>query len=643
MAENNQSANRVIRHRNLFRQILDNINSRIALYTLDGKLIFANRLFFEMLGLNRITEVDFSHPEWIYPDDFGIYKEALDTAIADGESESEYRCITSEGKLINMSARNILMRDNKQRPSLIVSITHDITSFKNRENAILSSRDLLETLIEHIPTGVFVKDAVTREYIVWNKVCENIYSLPKDKVIGKTDDELFGTEVANKFKSKDVEVVESGANDEYEEVLFTPEGKSFNLIKAKIPFKLKDNNDMIIGLMRDVTTDRAQERLLRQAREKALESDKLKTAFLANMSHEIRTPLNSILGFSDLMDNPDSSELDKKTYLTIIRNNGKRLLSLINDIIDVSKIECRQLEINKDMININNIIRTLHSTFELQKNKLDKAGLKIFYSIPLPDENAVLDTDQIRFEQIFTNLLNNALKFTDHGYIEFGYTIEDEKMKFFVTDSGPGIKKDDLDSIFNRFRTSKGVKSSQSGAGLGLTISKELVELLGGKIWVESEIGRGATFIFSLPYSPDNRVSSTKNVSAPTVNAGKCKWPGKRILITEDNDDVRFYLESLLKPTCIEIVFAVNGEQAVELCQKTAFDLVLMDIDLPEMDGKEAFKLIKKLNPDLPIIAETAYAMVGDEEKLRKLGFNDYLSKPFSREQLFNSISQFIN
>ncbi len=632
-------------HSDLFRIVLDYIDSRIALFSLDGQLIFANKLFYDMLGLERGREINFTHPDWLHPDDFEVYRESLEVAISEGESESEYRCYTLNGELINMYARNILMRDNTHRPNLIVSITHDITNFKQREYEILNSRNLFETLIENIPTGVFVKDASTGQYIIWNKICEKIYSLPKEEAVGKTDVELFPNDTAKRFMIKDDEVVKKGLFGEYEEILLTPSGNSYNLIKVKIPFKLKSKNNMIIGILRDVTSERNQERELRQAREKALESDRLKTAFLANMSHEIRTPLNSILGFSDLMDNPNTSELDKKTYLSIIRNNGKRLLSLINDIIDISKIECKQLEINKNMINVNSIIRTLHSTFELQKGKLNKPRVKIFFSIPLPDSEAVLNTDQIRFEQIYTNLLNNALKFTDSGYIEFGYKVVKDSMTFYVTDSGRGIKKEDIESIFNRFRTSRNGKTAQTGAGLGLTISKELVELLGGKIWVESEINEGSTFYFSLPYSKEDRLPTEPRVNnqGQSIKTECCRWAEYKILITEDNEDVRFYLESLLKPTCINITFAETGSEAVKLCNENEFDLILMDIDLPEMDGKEAFKLIHKKHPEVPVIAETAYAMVGDEENLRKLGFADYLSKPFSKEQLLTSMNGFLN
>ncbi|MBN2829421.1 MAG: response regulator, partial [Candidatus Cloacimonetes bacterium] len=406
-----------------------------------------------------------------------------------------------------------------------------------------------------------------------------------------------------------------------------------------------DNQDLIIGIMRDITMDREQERELRNARERALESDRLKSAFLANMSHEIRTPLNSILGFADLLDISSSSELDKKTYLSIIRNNGTRLLSLINDIIDFSKIESKQLEIQWSMVNINNTLRNLHESFGLQISKLKKDHLRLFYTIPLPDDKAFIKTDQVRFEQILNNLIGNAIKFTDKGFVEFGYRLNENNLIFYVSDSGIGIPQDEIPNIFDRFRSSKKANKTHNGSGLGLTISKELIEMLGGSIWVESTYQQGTTFYFSLPYDAGLSLYESKPITNSSTGIAPecCNWESKKILITEDNEDVRFYIESLLKPTGIRIVFAETGQEAIDYCKaNNDLDLVLMDIDLPQVDGRQAFTQIHEMHPDLPVIAETAYAMVGDEEQLLKHGFFDYLAKPFSRQRLFASMSKFL-
>jgi CheY-like chemotaxis protein len=298
------------------------------------------------------------------------------------------------------------------------------------------------------------------------------------------------------------------------------------------------------------------------------------------------------------------------------------------------------------MVNINNAIRNLYESFSLQKSKLKKDHIKLFYTIPLPDEKAFLNIDQIRFEQILSNLIGNAIKFTEEGFIEFGYVKDDDTLKFYVSDTGRGIPKDEIETIFDRFRSSSKADRTHNGSGLGLTISKELVDLLGGKIWAESFLGKGSTFYFSLPYDGNLTTFESKTITDSSQNMVDecCNWETRKILITEDNEDVRFYLESLLKPTKIKIVFAETGKQAVDYCTNNAdLDLVLMDIDLPHMDGKQAFTEIHKLKPDLPIIAETAYAMVGDEEKFLKHGFHDYLAKPFSRQKLFTVINRFLS
>ncbi len=367
---------------------------------------------------------------------------------------------------------------------------------------------------------------------------------------------------------------------------------------------------------------------LQAAKEKAEESEKLKTAFLQNMSHEIRTPLNAISGFIQMLDKPDLSPEKRKSYSSIIVNSSNQLLGLVSDLLTISSIETNQEKINLSEVNINSIIVDLLSIFKLQASN---QNVFLYSKQNLPDKQAEIFSDKMKLTQILTNLLSNAMKFTHTGSIEFGYNLRDTMLEFYVKDTGIGIAANQQEKIFGRFQQATNLNSVQyGGTGLGLAISKAFVELLGGRIRVESIPEQGSTFYFTIPYKPVHA-----NDEQALANNG-VQQPGITILIAEDVEINFLLLEELFNSMGCRTLHAKNGQIAVDMCASDpSIDLVFMDIKMPILDGYAAATLIKKDRPNLPIIAQSGYAFDDEKEKYKSV-FNEYISKPFDIEDLEN-------
>jgi signal transduction histidine kinase len=373
--------------------------------------------------------------------------------------------------------------------------------------------------------------------------------------------------------------------------------------------------------------------------EKAIKSDKLKSAFLANMSHEIRTPMNAIVGFSELLGNGTSSE-NRQQYISIIQSSSNNLLRLINDIIDLSKIEAGDLEIKYSDINIRDLFIELKDSFSMDLLKREKADIQINYFIAAGD--IVIQSDPLRLRQILSNLLNNAVKFTSQGTITFRCEKKGRELIFSVSDTGTGIPEDDQKKIFERFTKFNYQGMNTEGSGIGLSIVDKLVTLLGGKIWFKSISGEGTNFFFSLPYVAS--LNYVKSLNEPMKMASS-SIPEviKPILVVED-DKVSFMLiKEFLKPLNVEIHHVTDGRDAINFVRMNPeVCLILMDIKLPFMDGYEATKAIKQLNPKIPVIAQTAFAMLGDREKAIDAGCIDHIDKPLDSKKLQLLVSRYL-
>ncbi|MBJ7882795.1 ATP-binding protein [Gelidibacter salicanalis] len=386
-----------------------------------------------------------------------------------------------------------------------------------------------------------------------------------------------------------------------------------------------------------------------QAKEKAEESDRLKSAFLANMSHEIRTPMNGILGFTDLLREPELTGEIQQEYIRIIKKSGVRMLNIINDIISISKIESGQVEANIQEFNINHRIQFIYSFF---KPEIERKGILFETKNTLQNKEAFIKSDSEKLYSILTNLVKNAIKHTEEGSIELGYVVKTEnehsELEFYVKDTGIGIPKDRQMAIFERF-TQADISDEKAfqGAGLGLSISKAYVEMLGGKIRLESEEGKGSIFYFTLPYQTiqhHKTVSKTKNVSKRTQLKLDPQALGLKILIVEDDAISRMLISALVKDCSLMLFQAKTGVEAVDIFRNNPdIDLILMDIQMPVLNGLEATKQIRQFNNKVIIIAQTASGLSEEKEKTIEVGCNDYISKPISKEKLLALIQKHIN
>lgn len=380
-------------------------------------------------------------------------------------------------------------------------------------------------------------------------------------------------------------------------------------------------------------------------REAAQLADKLKSAFLANMSHEIRTPMNGIMGFAQLLKEPNLSGDEQKEYISIIEKSGERMLNIINDIIDISKIESGLMKVDIQKSDINKQIEYVYAFF---KNEVEAKGIKISCKTSLPPSEAIIKTDPEKLYAILINLVKNAIKYTHEGAIEFGYNKvpgkESPELEFYVRDTGIGIPEERQLAIFERFVQADIVDThAYQGAGLGLAISKAYIEMLSGKIYLESKPGKGTVFYFTIPY---NAEIQDHKIGEEIIRTKEATTPIKiiKILIAEDDRASEILISREVKKYCSELIVVNNGVDAVEVCRKNPdIDLILMDIKMPKMDGYEATREIRKFNNDVVIIAQTAFALSGDREKAIESGCNDYISKPINNIALRDLIQEHSN
>jgi signal transduction histidine kinase/CheY-like chemotaxis protein len=391
---------------------------------------------------------------------------------------------------------------------------------------------------------------------------------------------------------------------------------------------------------------------LRNAKKEAEESDRLKSAFLANMSHEVRTPMNGIMGLAHLLANPDIDSETQQEYVNLILNSGNVLISLLDDIMDVSRIEAKQVVASKEDFNLNELMRELHGFFSTELEVMGKKVLELSYKVALDDDDAVIHTDRVKLRQIMVNLLSNSLKFTETGRIEFGYQLQqDNSLLFYVSDTGIGISTDKQKQIFERFvQADDSLSRHFGGSGLGLSICKGFVDLLGGKIWVDSAPSKGARFYFTIPdvnKSPKTaeRMADSRDgePASGSLTASDRNWQDKTILIVEDDHINYQLLEVVLKRTGVNLLHAVTGMDAVRFCQEQPkIDLVLMDVQLPEMNGFEAIRLIKQSQPDIPIIVQTANSLNEEKTRADEAGCQGFMTKPISLNKFMSEVDKFM-
>ncbi len=521
----------------------------------------------------------------------------------------------------------------------------DFTELKKKEEALITSKYELDRIQSITHVGSWTMDILTGN-LTWSDELFRIFKLDlnQDPPNYNLHKDLFTNESWENL-SKAVNLAQSkGKPYELELKMIRTDGEIGWMWAKGEAVKEKGEIVKLRGSAQDITKIKENEKALiiaKKQAEDAVLANKHKNFFLANMSHEIRTPISSVLGFADLLRSDDLTKKNKLQYIEIIDNNSKQLLNLIDDIIDVSKIESDQLKILYKNCNISELLENVALNFEQIKAQKEKKHLKLEVIIPKDLKNLIINTDPRRLEQVLSNLINNAIKFSDKGTISFGLKKEENYLSFFVKDEGIGIAKSKQQEIFERFKQVNYKDSAKyGGTGLGLSICQAIITLLGGEISVESKRYKGTTFNFKIPIKP---------ATAPIENTVKTRVQNddflkdKTILIAEDNTLIRMLLGVILKKTGAQIIFANNGKIAVHLYKENPnIDLVLLDIRMPKMSGIEAMDLILKTNPKAKIIMQTAHAMEEEKTMCYEKGCVDFLTKPIIKEHLLQTIAKWI-
>ncbi len=631
---------------NRFRKVVEQAPIAMAIVGMDGKIEFINDKAIKVFGYNHedIPDMD---TWWLkaYPDNAyrnQVVSEWMDRVqkALQGHTEingTEYQVTCKDGtlKTAYISGASVL---NK-----IFVLFDDITERKMVEQALRESEERFSKAYMTSPISFMIANMEDGKIIEVNDAFITVSGYSREEALSSSTLELNIWVNENDRKNM-IKSLQSGHPVVRQETLLR--GKNGNILTALLSAQIIQlgHKFCIISSIEDITEQKKAEIEIIKAKERAEESDRLKTAFLQNMSHEIRTPMNAIMGFSSLLVESYNDRAKLEKYSEIIRQRSSDLLEIINDILDISKIESGQLPLNVEECDLNELFSELTSFFKEFQHRIGKQQIKFkLESQCNPPENRIL-TDKVKLRQIFINLINNAFKFTEEGHIEGGCFIDANKTPlFYVTDTGMGIPPDKHEIIFDRFiqlRHNKNI--SFGGTGLGLAIVKGLVGIMGGKIWLESEPENpaegkagGTTFYFTLPYIMAEPSEKTEIVTGDT---GDYKFNNTKVLIVEDDFFNREYIRAILSHTDLALLYTAYGKEAVQIASSESPDLVLMDIRLPDMTGYEATRLIKKQNPKIKVIIQTAYAAYEDSQKARDAGCDDYISKPVKRDDLLSLI-----
>lgn len=649
---------------NTLTHAINNAKESVYAARRDGTLIFANRQF--RLNHRIAEQADLSL--------IRVFDVVGDmTCIEDWEER--YRSIR-EGQTLNFLAYQPLKHDKNtlafegtmysvttdDGEETFWSFTHDISERIRYESQIKRFNRIMDTTMENIPAGIVVKDIENDfRYIYRNRESYN-RDISSENAIGMNDFDYYPPEMAQQKRKEDMEIAATGKGMHW---IMEGKDKNGNLLildKQKIMVESEDFSPIIVSIEWDITQLELMRRELIESKEKAETSDKLKSAFLANMSHEIRTPLNAIVGFSRIISESDNAE-ERREYYEIVDANNERLLQLINEILDLSKIESGIVEFTYGPVRLHTLCKEIHDAHVFRCPQ----GVELRFDSP--DEALSIHSDKNRIFQVFSNLIGNAFKFTTEGSVSYGYKQEGERVVFYVKDTGLGIEPEKLGRVFQRFAK---LNNFAQGTGLGLSICKTIIERLGGEIAVSSEVGTGTTFTFWLPlenviqdtetgtnsHLPGEAVGTQPSEVLPAkedtprpkeettekeedLQATAVETEKATILIAEDTDS-NFDLLNAILGRKYRLVRARDGMEAVTMYDEVNPDLILMDIKMPNLDGLEATRIIRQLSAEVPIIAQSAYAYEHDRNAAEEAGCNDFISKPIAQEKLKEKIKKWL-
>ena len=670
-----------------YRNLADSGSALIWTSGADRLCNYFNGPWLKFTGRTLAQEMGNGWTEGIHPDDFDKFLETYISAFDKQESfEMEYRLRHASGEyrwIMDMGTPNF---DSKGEFVGYIGHCFDISErklFENTQTFLLgcglpgSGEDFFESLASYLAKSLNMEyvcidrlegDGLTAQTVaIYNegRFESNVMYALKDTPCGEVVDKsvcCYRNGVRHLFPN-DLALQDLNAESYVGTTLIDSKGQAIGLIaiighqplnsEGRAESLLKLVASRAAGELERREAENALKEMLKQlikAKDKAEESDRLKSAFLANMSHEIRTPMNGILGFSELLKDPDLTGGQQLEYIRIIENSGKRMLNIINDIVDISKIEAGLMKIDSKESDINEQIEYIYTFF---KPEVEAKGMKLFFKNPLSAKESIINTDREKLYAILTNLVKNAIKYSTKGSIELGYQLKIEKesdntdkkgnivLEFYVKDTGIGIPKERQEAIFERFiQADIADKMAYQGAGLGLSISKAYVEMLGGKIWVESEEGKGSCFYFTLPYHTDSFEETIDRQPIPLMKNDIVRK--LKILIAEDDEVSDSMLSIMLREFSNKILHAETGLETIKVCQDNPdIDLILMDIRMPEMGGYEATHKIREFNKEVIIIAQTAHGLSGDREKSLESGCNDYIAKPINRTELLALIQKY--
>ncbi|MCP4131184.1 MAG: PAS domain S-box protein [bacterium] len=637
-------AQELIQHKEeKLKAILHHSPNSITVTDLNGIIVECNPITAQMHGYLSMDDVIGKKAfEFISPKDHERAVNNMKKTLLDGVVMNiEYTLLKKDGTEFPGELSASVMRDTAGKPTAFVANVADISERKRTEQALRKSEERFRTMFEGAKDGILLTNLETENFsFANNTIC---------KMLGYSRDELASMTVANIHPEESVSYIRN---------LFRRMTNDELGIIANIPCKRKDNTifyaeitsqriqfgdeDYLAGTFRDMTERKNLEENLFKAKIAADSANRAKSKFLANMSHELRTPLNGIIGFCQILEKPRTGPLNEKQkeFLNYVKESGNHLLEMVNDILDLSKIEAGRVEIEKRSFDFGKMLKRSPSTV---KSIAHKKGIDM--DIAIDPDIGWLVGDEVRIKQVIYNLLSNAIKFSIPGK-QIGIEAKgvDSVIEVTIWDEGTGIPENYLNRIFDPFEQVKNEGTANTeGTGLGLSISKRLIELHNGAIYVTSKLGEGSAFTISLP----GRIRVEKDYPEKEDNQGvdTCTEAmyNKTILVVEDNEANIKLIQAALEPLCFRLDYALSGEEAVELALERQYDIVLLDIQLPGIDGIEVMRRIRTLNRGkLPIVAMTSFAMKGDKEKFLYQGFDDYISNPVDLDLLNNVIRKYL-
>ncbi|MBI9066642.1 MAG: response regulator [Salinivirgaceae bacterium] len=633
--ENHFAQQMIIDSEERFRSIIQNSNAGYFQFDNFGNLYKANQAFLSLYKYNSISDVFGKHFSSFF---FCSNEGCIDSILAK----------VFEGELIETIDLVRICKDNTrgyQTCSInpifkrgknvgFEGFVIDITDKKKYEDKLKQSEKEKNLILNTITESIVYFDSELN--IVWtNREYTDNKNNTKDKVCHFM---LYGREE----RCTDCPVQKALDTKQIEEREYGDEKDNYYLIRAYPILNSQNEVVNVIEVAWDLSQRKKAERELELAKLKAEESDNLKTAFLTNMSHEIRTPMNAVLGFSQLLAKENISNSEKVMYIDYIKKNGKSLVKIIDDIIDISKIQSKQIVLKNRQFNLIDLMKELKLIHQAIIDDLVEKNITLNFKLSDKINNEFfVTTDEIRLKQVMNNLISNAIKYTEKGSVDFGFVIYNKTIEFYVKDTGIGIKKENIRRIFKRFvQFSKEYISRQYGTGLGLSISKELVALLGGYLKVETEYEVGSKFYFELPLVEQK--TQENDVDYSNSKNENYDWKNFKILIVDDEESNYVLTKRIIKDTGADSYWAKNGIEAVEQASTNSYHLILMDIKMPQMDGIEATIEIRKSNNKIPIIIQTAYAVSTEKEKAERAGCNDYFVKPIEISEFLHKVNRYL-